>query len=194
MAERVKSEKISEMEVLKESSKRLYQDYKERIIDILLFGSFIKNKLKPEDIDIAVLLKNTKQKELLILREKFASFFEVKVHLNLIMIEDILENALFKALLEEGFSLMNDKPLSERIGYSSGAVFNFNLKKLQNSKKVLFSYALHGKKNENGVLNKTNGKGIGKGVVFIPPQFIDEFKEFLELWNVDYYMMKILKS
>src|SRR3989344_6492371 len=113
----MKSEKISEMEVLKESSKRLYQDYKERIIDILLFGSFIKNKLKPEDIDIAVLLKNTKQKELLILREKFASFFEVKVHLNLIMIEDILENALFKALLEEGFSLMNDKPLSERIGY-----------------------------------------------------------------------------
>jgi len=182
------------MEILKENSKRLYQDYKEKIIDILVFGSFIKNKLKPEDIDIAVLLKNTKQKELLILREKFASFFEVKVHLNLIMIEDILENALFKTLLEEGTSLISGIPLYKKIGYSSGAIFSFNLRKLQNSKKVLFSYALHGKKDENGVLDRTNGKEIGKGVVFIPIQFIDEFKEFLELWNVDYYMMKILRT
>src|SRR3989344_6669611 len=117
----MKSKKLSEMEILKENSKRLYQDYKEKIIDILLFGSFIKNKLKPEDIDIAVLLKNTKQKELLVLREKFASFFEVQVHLNLIMIEDILENALFKTLLEEGTSLISGIPLYKKIGYSSGA-------------------------------------------------------------------------
>lgn len=177
---------------MKKSSKKLYQKYKNRIVDIFVFGSFIKGKFRPADIDLAVILKSTKQSELLTIRKKFDFYFSEKVHLNLILIENLLDNALFKTLLEEGYSLLNNNFLYIRLDYKSGAIFSFDLSKLKKSKKVLFSYALHGKKKESGILSNLNGKEIGKAVIFIPIDCMDEFKQFLELWNVEYYMMKVL--
>lgn len=182
------------MENLLKSSKKLYQNYKSKIIDVLLFGSLAKNKFKPEDIDIAIILKSTKESELLDLMEKFSKYFNRKIHLNLIIIETIFTNPLFKTLIDEGISLLDNKSLHQKLGYESGAIFSLNLTRLEKSKKVLFSYALHGKKDQEGILKKLNGKEIGRAVFLIPIKFIDEFKQFLEVWNVDFYLMKILKS
>tara|TARA_Y100000310_G_C20416997_1_gene684813 strand:+ start:279 stop:827 length:549 start_codon:yes stop_codon:yes gene_type:complete len=182
------------METLLKSSKKLYQDYKGKIIDVLLFGSLAKNKFKPNDIDIAIILKNTKEKELLNLMGKFSKYFNKKTHLNLLIIETILKNPLFKTLIDEGISLLDNKQLNQKLGYESGAIFSLNLTKLEKSKKVLFSYALHGKKDNEGILKKLNGKEIGRAVFFIPVKFTGEFKQFLEVWNVDVYMMKVLKG
>ena len=177
---------------MKKSSKKLYQKYRDRIVDIFVFGSFVKGKFKPADIDLAIVLKNTKQSELLTIRKKFDSYFIKKVHLNLILVENLLSNMMLRTLLEEGYSLLNNNFLYKRLDYKSGAIFSFDLSKLKKSKKVLFSYALHGKKKESGILSKLNGKEIGKAVIFIPIDQMDEFKQFLELWNVEYYMMKVL--
>jgi len=182
------------MEILVKNSKKLYQNYKNNIMDIVLFGSMAKNKFKPTDIDIAIILKNTKEPEILNLREKFEKHFDREIHLNLIIIETILGNSLFKILIDEGISLIDNKPLHQKLGYESGAIFSLNLTKLEKSKKVLFSYALHGKKGREGMLKKMDGKEIGRAVVFIPVKYLDDFKEFLEIWNIDFYMMKILKS
>lgn len=190
----MKSKTSSDMENLMKNSNKLYQDYKDKIVDIILFGSFAKNKSKPNDIDVAVILKNTKEAEFLTLMKKFGDFFDKKVHLNLILIETIFTNPLFKILLNEGVSLLNDKPLYERFGYESGAVFSINLTKLEKSRKVLFYYALHGKKEQEGILKKNGGKLIGRSVVFIPVKFIDDFKAFLEGWNVDFYRMDVLRG
>ena len=176
---------------MKEDLKKLLRKYKE-INDIYIFGSFVKGKFKPTDIDLAIVLKNTKQSELLTIRKKFDFYFSEKVHLNLILMENLFNNALFKTLLEEGYSLLNNNFLYERLDYKSGAIFSFDLSRLKKSKKVLFSYALHGKKKESGILSRLNGKRIGKAVIFIPVDYMDEFKQFLELWNVEYYMMKVL--
>jgi len=182
------------MEILVKNSKKLYQKYKETIVDIVLFGSMAKNKFRPNDIDIAVILKNTKESELISLREKFDKFFDKETHLNLIITETILGNPLFKTLIDEGISLIDNKQLYQKLGYESGAIFSLNLTKLDKSKKVLFSYALHGKKDREGILKNMEGKEIGRAVVFIPIKYVDDFKEFLETWNINFYMMKILKS
>ena len=118
------------MEVLLKSSKELYQDYKEKITDILLFGSFAKNKSQPGDIDIAIILKNTKEREILDLMKKFGAFFDKEVHLNLILVETIFANPLFRILIDEGTSLLDNKPLYKQLGYESVAVFILNLTKL----------------------------------------------------------------
>ncbi|MBI4155124.1 hypothetical protein HY498_03500, partial [Candidatus Woesearchaeota archaeon] len=120
--------------------------------------------------------------------------FDKKVHLNLLIIETLLQNILFKTLLEEGISLIDQKPLHKKLGYESGYIFSINLIKLNKSKKVLFSYTLHGKKRREGILRSLNGREIGRAVFFIPIEYAERFKEFLELWNVDFYMMKILKG
>ena len=182
------------MEILAKNSKKLCLRYKDKIVDVVLFGSMAKNKFKPRDIDIAVILKDTNESEILDLREKFDKYFDKEIHLNLVIIGTIFGNPLFKTLVDEGISLIDSKPVYQKLGYESGAIFSLNLTKLEKSKKVLFSYALHGKKDREGILKSTNGKEIGRAVVFIPVKFIGEFKEFLENWNVDFYMMKILKS
>ena len=182
------------METLPKNSKKLYQEFKNKIIDIVLFGSSAKNKPIPEDIDIAVLLKNTKESELPALIEKFSRFFEKNVHLNLLLIETLLDSQLFKTLLDEGISMLDTKALHQKLGYESGAIFGFNLTQLTKSKKVLFSYALHGKKNSEGMLKRAGGKELGRAVIFIPVHQIDEFKSFFELWNINFYMTKVLKN
>lgn len=182
------------MEHLKQSSNKLYQKYKDIILDIVLFGSCVKNKLNPADIDVAVILKNTKETEILGLMNLFDSFFDEGTHLNILLIETIFINPLFKNLLNEGVSLLDNRALYERFGYESGSVFSFNLTKLEKSKKVLFYYALRGKKNQEGLLKKSNGKIIGRSVVYIPVNFVDDFKEFLEEHNIDFYRMDILKT
>ena len=190
----MKSKRLLESENLKKSSKKLYQNYKNKIIDMLLFGSFAKGKFDPSDIDVAVLLKNTRETEILKLGDEFKKFFSEKIHLNLVLIETLLYNPLFKTLIHEGISLLDNKQLIQRIGYESGAIFSLNLTRLNKSKKVLFSYALHGHKNNKGELARVKGKNIGKAVVFVSSKFKDEFKEFLELWNTDFYIMEVLKK
>src|SRR3989338_2810930 len=184
----MKSKILSGMEILAKNSKKLCLRYKDKIVDVVLFGSMAKNKFKPRDTDIAVILKDTNESEILDLREKFGKYFGKEIHLNLIIIGTIFGNPLFKTFVDEGISLIDDRPLYQKLGYESGAIFSINLTKLEKNRKVLFSYALHGKKDTGGILKSTNGKEIGRAVVFIPVKFIGEFKEFLENWNVDFYM------
>jgi len=182
------------MENYLKSSKKLYQNYKDKIIDIIIFGSSVKRKYSPIDIDIAIILKNVKESEFIYLIEKFNAYFDKKVHLNLLAVETLLQNLLFKTLLEEGISLIDQKPLHIKLGYESGYIFSLNLTKLNKSRKVLFSYALHGKKKQEGILSNTKGKEIGRAVFFIPIEYTEKFKEFLEFWNVNFNVMKILKG
>lgn len=179
---------------MKQSSNKLYQKYNDKILDVVLFGSSVKNKFSPNDIDIAVIIKNTKETEILDLMNKFSSLFDSDIHLNILPIETIFINPLFRTLLNEGVSLLDNKSLHEKLGYESGAIFSFNLTKLEKSKKVLFYYALYGKKKHEGLLKKLNGRLIGRSVVFIPVDFVDELKEFLERWGVDVYRIDVLKT
>jgi len=177
---------------LKESSRKLYQQYRDIVADIVLFGSFAKGKISPEDIDVCIILKRVEQKDLIQLREKFNIFFPINVHINLVMVDNLMQNSLLRTLIEEGYSLLNNKPFNEPLDYTSGAIFSININKLNKSRKVLFSYALHGKKGKEGMISKLKGRLIGRLVVFVPISHIDEFKQFLELWDANYYMNKVL--
>ena len=106
------------MKNLVKNSKKLYQKYKDRMVDIVLFGSMAKNKFKPDDIDIAIILNNTKESEILNLREKFEKYFDREIHLNLIIMETMLENPLFKTLIDEGISLIDNKNATLVLLYS----------------------------------------------------------------------------
>ena len=190
----MKSKTLSGIQDYLKSSKKLYQNYKDKIIDILLFGSSVKGKYNPKDIDIAIILKNTKEPEIISLIGKFGIYFNKETHLNLVIIETILQNPLLKTLLEEGISLIDQKQLHNKLGYESGYIFSLDLTKLNKSKKVLFSYTLHGKKEQKGILKNLNSKVVGRAVFFIPVDHVEEFKAFLELWNVDFFIIKVLKG
>ncbi|MFH0978005.1 MAG: nucleotidyltransferase domain-containing protein [Candidatus Woesearchaeota archaeon] len=172
----------------------MYQEYDKNIVDVILFGSVARGKDVTHDTDVAIILKNTEALKILELQKKFNAFFPQRTHLNLVLIENILSNVLYRTLLLEGFSLLTGKRLCEQVGFSSGALISFSLVSLEKSKKVLFYYALHGKKKHGGLLRERNGRILARNVIFVPLEAQDEFQDFFEQWAVEYYLMKILRT
>lgn len=76
--------------------------------------------------------------------------------------------------------------------YKEQTLFSFQLKGFSNSKKVLFSYALHGKGREKGILDKLKAHEFGRAVLLIPKNNTVEFREFLDLWDVEYKLKEVL--
>lgn len=61
-----------------------------------------------------------------------------------------------------------------------------------NVKKVQFSYALTGRTNQIGILQKLKGKKLGRGCLLIPAANLNDIQEFFNYWNVGIAMQKIL--
>jgi predicted nucleotidyltransferase len=186
--------KSSGLPGLKRISKRLSGKYRNSIVDIFLFGSALKGKAKPGDIDLYVILRNMDEKAVQEIYRDFRDGFGKGAHFNWIFAEKILEDPVFVTVIEEGVSLISGMPLSRKMGYAPGMIFAFSLGGMASSKKVLFSYALHGKAGKEGLLARTQGKVLGKGAIFIPAKFAETAREFMELWNADYSVKKVLMA
>ena len=188
----MKYQKLLQFQELEKISKRLYKKYREKIVDIFLFGSCVKGKLRPNDLDLAVLFKNSDSQFSQKIYSEFKKETDKEIHYNGYNIEEIFSLSIFSTLLEEGYSLIHNRYLSELMGYEASMIFNFNLKNLTKSKKVLFSYALHGHNSNEVMLKKLGGKIFGKAVVIIPESKVEEFREFFELWDIDFEAKKVL--
>jgi hypothetical protein len=179
---------------LKRISKRLSKKYRNSIVDIFLFGSLLKGKRKPGDMDLYVILKNADEGVLQRIYGDFREGFGNGAHFNWIPSEKLLEDPVFATVIEEGVSLISGEALSRRMGYAPGLIFSFSLGKLSPSRKVLFSYALHGKNGTEGLLSRVHGKILGRGVVFVPMRFTEPAREFMEFWDADYSAKKVLMA
>ena len=171
---------------LKNLSKKVYKKHKKIIFDIVLFGSAVKGKAKPEDIDIAVIFK---QKINFSIIKKILGSFK-GMHAEYLFLSDIYKEPLWNALLQEGYSLLNGKFLYEMKGLNPFALFNYNLKNLTSVEKTKFSHSLFGRK-KDGILYKLKGKVLGRGSILVPIKNSEKIREVFERWKVDYNMKKI---
>ena len=102
---------------MKKNSRKLFKKYENNIVDIFLFGSYIKNKSKPEDIDICIVLKDSDYNLPEKIYPDFKKLFD-GAHYNWILINELFEISLFSTLIEEGYSLLNDYYLSEKLDHN----------------------------------------------------------------------------
>jgi len=165
--------------------------------DILLYGSTIKGKEKPNDIDIAVIVKEGNPFEVSfefkrLLEDKGLSPDEVDV--KGFLLEELFEenNLVGFALLVEGYSLLNGKFLHERINAKGYFLFRFSYSSLSQSQKMRFLYAYRGRNGSPGVLKQTNSIELAPGVVLVPVDSVYKFKEFLSLWGLSYETAPVL--
>ena len=169
------------------------------IWDMVVYGSLVKGKPKPNDIDIAIFL-NSKQalNFKLELGQKIKSAFQKEIRLNLdvkvIDLSDLRDpNFLAReSILGEGFSLINKKWLSEIFGFKSAYLFHYELKNLNLSQKKMFYYALKGRRGSKGILDRMGGEQLSDGLIKIPIEFSYEFIELLEGYKIRYKINKIL--
>ncbi len=150
---------------------------KYNLIDIIIYGSFVKNKDYPKDLDLAVLVDEKKPELNSLIKQELSI---EKTHIEIISVKELYPSSLLISLITEGFSIKEDKYFKDILGIKPMKLYSYELKTLNRSQKTLFSKAL------NSFLKKSNGIKIGYCTLMVPVNFSGYFEEFLEAWNLRY--------
>ena len=182
--------------MLKELKKWLNKEKNdETIFDIVLYGSSVKGKTKPNDLDILIIFKEGKLKDRLEKSQQIKKkiTFDGKIDIKNILWEELFKEELFarSGIFLEGISIFDNKPLAKKIGFESYSLFIYNLKDKNHNEKVKFNYILSGR-NSEGIIKKLSGKHLAPGVVQIPINNSLEFEEVLKKSNINYSKNNIL--
>ncbi|MEK6826633.1 MAG: nucleotidyltransferase domain-containing protein, partial [Nanoarchaeota archaeon] len=134
--------------ILEFQSKKLFYDHRSEIIDIFLFGSIIKGKKNPRDIDILIIFKDKKNLQL-------AYEFRKTLEKSLLLIVEVTSKTYceifeknFQAresILTEGYSLLHKISFAEGLGYKPIIMFHYNLQGKTKSERMRFYYSLYGR-------------------------------------------------
>lgn len=168
------------------------------IFDIVLYGSSIKSKESPRDIDIAIIFFNKNLKERLEIAQKFKKEIRNKIpnpDVQGVNLSDFLDPSFMarQGIFVEGRSIITNSPISEKIGFESYFLFTYTLKNLNLNEKTKFIYALLGRINK-GIVELTRAKSLGKGVFLVPVETSEMFSDFLKEWKINFELKKILIS
>lgn len=156
----------------KELKKLLNKD----IVDIILFGSFVKGGFA-EDIDIAIIVR--KHEDYQDLKKEVNSIIKNKiVDIQIIDIESIYQ-PIWITLIKEGFSVQKNKFFSEIYKIKPVVLYKYSLGKLNNVQKVQFERGL--KRILEGI-----GQVLTRSVILVPVNKKNEIIDFLKTWNIYY--------
>lgn len=183
----------SENTRLRNRLKKLVLQYPEAE-DILLFGSAVRGKTKPNDIDIMILFKTkvNKKAEYDIRKEL------EKEYSNLSITSKTGDSALDssfdarESVLFEARSLISGKNIAETYGFASLGLFKYSFKSWNNLKKTKFYHALNGRDGKTGVLQMLNCIKLSDGLILSPLDKIEQMKEFLESWQIEYIYIPVM--
>jgi len=169
---------------------------KNHVTDVILFGSSVRGKSQPSDVDLCILIKDSDEKKSLNLIDSLGILtdqLKLKSHLNILTSSDFLSgNTLAKTLLQEGISIKNGKNFSQIFGLTGKSLFIYSLKHFSPSRRVQFHYLLQGRYGSAGILKKVSGEFLGTGSILIPVAHEDLFKEILNQWKVKYTVKHLL--
>jgi predicted nucleotidyltransferase len=179
---------------LESEAKELYKKEEPKIVDIILFGSTLKGKEKPDDVDILALFKSKIDYELV---QRFRRALEKKLKMEVEITAKTypqMFSAEFLAregLLESGYSLINKVSLAEGFGYRSLHLFTYRLGDKSKSERMRFYYALYGR-NGVGILQKLKAEKYTDTMVACPTESCEEMKQFFGYWKVEYKDVPVL--
>tara|TARA_Y100000310_G_scaffold153608_1_gene153026 strand:+ start:8278 stop:8835 length:558 start_codon:yes stop_codon:yes gene_type:complete len=182
--------------MLKKLKKCLKTEKKDtNIFDIVVYGSLVKGKSNPSDIDIVVIFNQGTLKERLekiqVMKKRIN--ISIKIDIKGILFMELFDDNFFarSGIFLEGISLFDGKPISKKIGFESFVLFVYNLKNKSHTEKVKFNYVLSGR-NDIGMIKRLNGEHVAPGVVKIPIEHSLEFEDVLKLHEVSYSTNNVL--
>lgn len=180
-------------------NRNILKQNKAEIFDIVVYGSVVKGKVKPNDIDImAIFLSGSLKDRLEIIQQiklQLEKSYDLPLDLKSMLISDFFKPEFLarQAIILEGISIIDGKQVGNKFGFKAYKIFTYNLSNLNNTKKTQYIYALNGRY-DKGVLQRLEGKSLGKGVIIVPIKNSLEFEEFLESWNTNFKAENILIS
>ena len=132
----MQSNKFPRLAELKKNLKKILKKY-DLIQDIIIFGSFVKGRSEPKDLDLAFLVKN---KDLKIISEIKEEINIEKVHLELIKSDELYTSTIFMSLINEGYSIKHEKFLRDIMHIAPMRLYSYDLKHLDKSKKPFLDF------------------------------------------------------
>ena len=166
----------------------------EGILDVILFGSVVRGKDEPNDIDLLVVysskVDNEKNYELRKNLEKEG----LKVHVVAESYEKLFSSAFLsrEGVLTEGYSLRNDSFVFASFGFSSMVFFRYYLRGKSDSDRMRFYYGLYGRGGEKGVLDSFGAVKFSDGVVTCPIEKVDDMRNFFRKWEIKFDEFSVL--
>ncbi|MBI2148490.1 nucleotidyltransferase domain-containing protein [Candidatus Woesearchaeota archaeon] len=178
---------------LKNKIKNLIKN-NDNLLDIMVFGSLIRGKYKPNDIDILILFRDNVDKDLEYKIRKQLAFYYSNVSV-ISKTEKTLFDVAFDAresILFEGESIISGKNIAENYGFSRFACFKYNFKDWTNLNKTKFYYALNGRKKNEGITKKLDAIKLSDSLIMVTINKMELFKDFLDSWKINYKYIPML--
>lgn len=176
---------------LKALAKQFYNVHRNEVNDIIIYGSAVKGKFEPRDIDI-VIFSSTQAKRMLelaqLLKQKIENIVNITADVRAINLSELFDTSFLArhGIVSEGISLLHNKKLSERLGFESFVMFVFSTRNLNHAEKTRFQYALKGRRNTVGIIKDTKSQHVSPGMVLVPVESSIVFESFLKLWKLNY--------
>lgn len=170
---------------------RWKKKWNKSIVDVLVFGSSVKGKSFPGDIDICLVFR--KKIDISLVKEA-ENLLGEKYHTSSLTIDNFFTkpHSLAKTLLLEGKSIISGESLSKNFGLDSKALYSYELSNETASKKVRFVYLLRGRKEKEGLVKKWKGEFISNSAFIVPIENDEEVKSVMEHWKIKYARKKFL--
>ncbi len=174
--------------------KSFYNKNKENILDIIIFGSSVRGKEKPEDVDLLIIFKDEVILDLSYSLRKMIENFSYNVEIISKKYDEIFSPNFMarESILSEGISVIYNKSISEGLGYSNFILFKYNLKGFSKSNRMRFYYSLYGRDKKSGILNNLSLIKFSDTILISPIDKSELAKEFLENWKIEYLEIPIL--
>lgn len=169
---------------------------KEKVIDVVVFGSLMRGKTNPNDIDLCIVLKDEQEKDALDMINSLAKVVDnpsLKPQIN-VLTENAFHgnNSLSKTLLFEGVSIKHNKAVAELHGFKPKVLFFYDIKHFKPSDRVRFHYLLRGRYGKKGVLFETNAELVKDGLIEAPITSEDILKEIFSQWSLQFNTKRII--
>ena len=106
------------------------KENKEEILDIVLFGSSVKGKEKPRDIDLLIIYKTKINSELNYKIKKEFEILGIEVDLVAKNYSGLFDSSFIarESYLSEGYSLSNKKFIAGGFGFKPMVLFRYDIK------------------------------------------------------------------
>ncbi|MDI6889078.1 MAG: nucleotidyltransferase domain-containing protein [Methanocellales archaeon] len=170
-------------------------DKKGIVYDIVIFGSAVKEKPIPKDIDIIVIFWHEDYPAI------ESAIYDIRnigkelnknLHVEYIALENLFKEPVFLSLIHEGYSIREDRPIRDMLNTESCMLVTYNLKNLDQSEKTLFNFAMKGRGDKRGIFQEVGAKAVGRGSVLVPIDKFERFREFLDYWEIDYMAKRVM--
>jgi len=144
-----------------------------QLYDIIIYGSYFGGK----GVDIALIVN---KRDLMLQADIIKEIGMDNANIHQMEFNNAYKNPVWLTLTTEGFSIKENQFLKDLIGIVPMKIYSYNLKQLNQVRKVQFTRAL------GQTLGKINGVKFGIGVVLVPLKEVSYFEEFLEFWGLKY--------